>query len=883
MPLAIGTRLGAYEIIALIGAGGMGEVYRARDTRLNRDAAIKVLPETFARDAERLARFKREAHVLASLNHPHIGAIYGLEETATASALILELVEGEDLSERIARGPVPLEEALPIAKQIAEALEAAHEHGVIHRDLKPANIKLKSDGTVKVLDFGLAKSVEGSSVRADLSASPTITSPAVTMGGVILGTAAYMSPEQARGKPVDKRADIWAFGCVLFEMLTGKRAFDGDEVSDVLASVLAKEPDWTWLPAALSPVLANYVRRCLQKDARQRIHDIADVRLALEGAFDSTVPQRPAPVPSFSRARLTWVLVGGTVVAAALLAIPAVWHLRETLPPETRSDIITPVTGDPTDFALSPDGRQIVFVSSSDGPSRLWLRSLATTTARPLAGTDGAAFPFWAPDSRSIGFAALGALMRLDLGGGAPRRLAQVTNFRGGTWNTDGVIVFGASASTPLMRVSATGSAATAVTALGPQQAVHRFPDFLPGGQRFLFHVQGGPDAEGIYLGALDGSAPKRLVRAESNGVYLPAGWLVWAQDGTLVAQRLDLARATLTGEPVTLADGVSVGIFTRSPVSVAAAGLVAYRAGWGSQRQLTWVDRSGTVQGTLGDPDATLIDARVSPDGHRVVVSRTVKGNTDLWLMDGSRTPRLTVDAASDRSGVWSPDGARSAFHSLRSGGGDIYQKLTSGAGVEERLVTSNQRKTPLSWSADGHFLLYQAADQVDNLDLWILPMQGDRTPWVFLKTPFREGYGTFSPDGRWVAYMSNESGTMEIYIRPFIVPGTAESVAEAAGKLVSTAGGTYPVWRPDGQELYYLSPAGTMMAVPIVVSRSNLVPGAPVELFPTRIFGGGVDTAQRRQYDLAPDGRFLINTVPDSATAPITLLMNWNPEEKR
>ena len=437
------------------------------------------------------------------------------------------------------------------------------------------------------------------------------------------------------------------------------------------------------------------------------------------------------------------------------------------------------------------------------------------------------------------------------------------------------------------------------MTTLGPRQTAHGFPHFLPDGRRFLFYVQGGPDTAGIYLGALDGSVPTRLTQSDDAGVYLPegqtslavrasSGWLLWVRAGTLVAQRLDVAKAALTGEPVTLADGLRVSdalALAKTAVSVSATGLVAYRIDGDGQRSLTWFDRSGAVQGTVGGPDASLVDARVSPDGQRVVVSRFVQNNLDVWLVDGARTSRVTLDAADDRSPVWSPDGTRIAFHSLRTGGGDLYQKLTSGAGVEERLVTSDQRKTPLSWSADGRFLLYQSADQANNLDLWIMPMMGDRTPSVFLKTPFREGYGAFSPDDRWVAYMSNESGTMEIYVRPFVPPGAAGTAAgAAAGQLVSTAGGIHPVWRPDGKELYYLNPAGAMMAAPITVTGSTLAPGAPVMLFPTRIIGGGLDTmAQRRQYDVAPDGRFLINTVLDSGVVPITLLQNWNPEAKR
>ena len=508
----------------------MGEVYRARDPKLNRDVAIKVLPESFANDPERLARFQREAQVLASLNHPNIGSIYGLEEAAGIRALVLELVEGPTLADRITQGSIPLDEALPIARQIAQALEAAHEHGIIHRDLKPSNTKVRSDGAVKVLDFGLAKAMEpAGATAASNSLSPTITTPAMTQAGMILGTAAYMSPEQARGKTVDKRADIWAFGAVLYEMLTGKRAFGGDGVQDTLVAIMRDEPDWARLPATLSPALVPFIRRCLHKDPRQRIHDVADVRLALEGAFETAPPQAIA-TSSTPRRRPAWVtaLAGAAVLAAIVLAIPALRHLRERLPPapyETRLDIVTPATGDPTSlegprssFALSPDGRQIVFVASGEGASRLWLRSLATTTAQPLANTEGATFPFWSADSRSIAFFAGGALKRLDLGGGAPQILAPAINGFGGTWNADGEIVFASSLTTPLMRVSAIGGAAKGVTTLGPKQQGHVGPHFLPDGRRLLFYATGSPDTTGNYLVALEGGAPTRLTPANRYG-----------------------------------------------------------------------------------------------------------------------------------------------------------------------------------------------------------------------------------------------------------------------------------------------------------------------------------------------------------------------------
>ncbi len=871
-----------YRITGKLGEGGMGAVYRATDTKLNREVAIKVLPPAFAEDAARMQRFEREAQVLASLNHPNIAAIYGIE----AGAIVMELVEGEDL-----KGPVPVESAIAYARQIAAALEAAHEKGIIHRDLKPANIKVTPDDTVKLLDFGLAKASEQSAAPSAVSPtmSPTL-SLAMTQAGMILGTAAYMSPEQARGKPVDKRTDIWAFGVVLFEMLTGRRPFQGDGISETLASVLKDTPSMDALPPTTPPRLARLIERCLDRDLKTRLRDIGEARIAIAGieagAPDREVTTVPAPPltrrSALSRA-LPWAVAGVLGVVALWLWAP--WRTVPA-PPETRTEIVTPATDQPASFALSPDGQRIVFTASTDGASRLWLRPLATTTAQPLPGTEGASAPFWAPDGRAIGFFAGNALKRLDLGGGAPRTLAPAVAGRGGTWNADGVIVFAPSLNNPLMRVSATGGTAVAVTTLGQRQRGHHAPYFLPDGRRFLFYVQDAPDMAGIYLGALDGRASTRLTPADGSGAYLPAGWLLWVRAGALVAQRLDGTKAALTGETVTVAEGVPVDIaLSASAVSVAATGLVAYRTGGGSQRQLTWVDRPGTPRGTIGDPDATLDAPRVSPDGRRVVVGRNVLGNADLWLLDGARARRFTFDPATDARAIWSPDGARIVFRSHRSGSGDLYQKLASGAGVEEPLLASDHTKTAYSWSADGRFLLYSVLDLKGDADLWVVPMAGDRTPSVFLKTPFREAYGAFSPDSRWVAYQSNESGRPEVYVRPFFPPGAAGTAAGAAGAQwqVSTAGGAFPAWRPDGKELYYLNPAGVMMAAPITVSGATLEPGAPVVLFPTRIVGGGVDGQQGRQYDVAPDGRFLINTELDSAAAPITLIQNWNPAVKK
>jgi eukaryotic-like serine/threonine-protein kinase len=891
------TRLGVYEIQSAIGAGGMGEVYRATDTNLRREVAIKLLPEAFAQDPERVARFEREAKTLASLNHPNIAIIHGLEKSQGTYALVMELVEGEDLSQRIARGPIPLDEALPIAKQIAEALEAAHEQGIIHRDLKPANIKVRPDGTVKVLDFGLAKLTEaGASGRGakDVTQSPTITSPAMLSGvGVLLGTAAYMSPEQAKGRAVDKRADIWAFGVILHEMLTGGHPFLADTIPETLAHVMTRQIDLGTLPAATPRRVRDLLARCLDKDPKKRLRDIGEARIRLEEVLSGGAEEPSSPADAIAtaapgsriRERLAW----GAAAACALLAgVAGTWALRpRATPPETSVDIITPATVQPSSFALSPDGRQIVFVASDDKASHLWLRSLSTTTAQTLAGTEGASYPFWSPDSKSVGFFAGGALKRLDLGGGAPQTLAPAINGSGGTWNADGVIVFAPSLTTPLMRVSAAGGAAIAVTKLDPQEYGHFQPQFMPDGQRLLFTVGGSTDTAGIYMGRLNGSSPTRLVSDLSSGVYTPAGWLLWVRAGALMAQRLDVDRPAVTGEPLTLADGIPFDASLRSAVSVATTGLVAYRASKSALRQLTWFDRSGTARGVIGEPDDTLLTPRLSPDDRRVAETHTVQGNQDIWLVDGARASRFTFDTGQDSFPVWSPDNSRLVYMSRRTGTGigALYHKLTNGAGVEEQLLSTDQVLAPASWSADGRFLLYLSFDPKTNTDLWVMPMTGeDRKPFVFLKTPFREAYGVFSPDGRWVAYHSNETGRPEIYVRPFVPPGATGTAATAAGGQwqVSTAGGIHPLWRSDGKELYYINPDGAMMAAPINVNGATVEPGAPVMLFPTRIVGGGADIQQGRQYDVTADGRFLINTVLNEAAAPITLLQNWKAPTK-
>jgi Tol biopolymer transport system component len=611
------------------------------------------------------------------------------------------------------------------------------------------------------------------------------------------------------------------------------------------------------------------------------LRGILDPAAAAEQAAAAITPHTAAT--GAHRGRLGWIVAAIAILVAGLLAVPTIRYLRETpppAPPETRVDIVTPATDDPASFALSPDGRQIVFVAKSDGTARLWLRSLAKATAAPLAGTEGAVHPFWSPDSRSIGFFAPGSLKRLDLDGGQPQTLAPASGGLGiGSWSSNGVILFSSSLAEPLSRVAASGGATTVLPLLGKNASGNLVPVFLPDGQHFVFASASATDS-GIYLGSLDGGAAVRLTSDVNAMAYLPSGWLLWIRAGvTLVAQRLDVAKGALVGEPVVLADGV-LG------VSASATGVVAYRVGGGGQRQLTWVDRSGAVRGTVGPPDESLSAPRVSPDGQQVAFSRETQGKQDIWLQSDARASRFTFGSGDSMFPVWSPDGSRLIFNSGAGTTAGFYQKPTNGAQVQESLLLSQKPQYPTSWSADGQYLLYFSSDPGRGIDLWVLPMTGARKPFAFLQSSFTKVWGQFSPDGRWVAYESNESGQSEIYVRRFVKPGdAADGTAAQAGQWqVSTAGGVFPAWRADGKELFYIDRAGMMMAAPITETGSAVAAGTPVTLFQTHVLGGGIDGGlEGRQYDVAPDGRFMINRVVDSAAAPITLIQNWNPDASK
>ena len=904
MVLAAGARLGPYETIAPLGSGGMGEVYRARDTRLDRTVAIKVLPAEVAADPGRRQRFEREARIISQLNHPHICALYDVGQEDGIDYLVVEYLEGQTLAERLQKighvlsdplhsGPrgsgLPVEQALEFAIQVADALDAAHRMGIVHRDLKPANVMLTRAGA-KLLDFGIAKMPYPKADGADglrLATSPAMPST-LTAEGAMLGTVQYMAPEQLEGRDADARSDIFSFGCLLFEMLTGRRAFEGETQASLIVAVLDREPPAvsTIQPLA-SPAIDRLVAKCLMKDPDRRWQTAADLEdelrwiagtgaASVQGGESSTGPS----AARVSHARRGWI--AATICLAVALAGTLTWEIAARLAPptgssaraETRVDIVTPPTNDPASFATSPDGRQVVFVASGDGQPRLWLRSLDRATATPLAGTEGATQPFWSPDSKSIGFFAPGALKRIDVGGGLPQKLADVSAPRGGAWLADGVILFGPAQNNPLFRIPASGGPATPVTKLDPpRQVSHHFPHVLPGGRQFLFFANGTPDTTGIYVGSLDSPDTTFLTTADSAGQYVPPGWLLFNRQGTLLARRFDPRRGELSGDPVTVAAPVRFSRVTtgQGAFSASATGVIAYRAG-NDERQLTWFDRAGKVLGTFGAADASLMGPMLSLDGRRAAVESVVQGNRDVWILDAVRRSRVTFDAGADRLPVWSPDGVRVAFDSDRKGVRNLYLKSLNGAGSDELLLESPLESIAGDWSRDGRFLIYYVGDPKTQGDLWVLPMQGQRKPFVFVNTVANERTAQFSPDGRWVVYQSNESGRYEIYVRPFPGPG--------GQWLVSTAGGIEARWSRDGRELYYVAPDGTLMAAPVAVKGGAFEPGTPVPLFRPGIWGGGVNVNNKQQYDVTTDGRFLINiATEDVNTAPIALIQNWTP----
>ena len=897
MPLEPGTTLGPYEVTAKIGEGGMGEVYRARDTTLDRDVAIKVLPDAFASDAERLARFEREAKVLASLNHPNIGAIYGLEKSGDTRALILELVEGPTLADRIKQGPIAVDEALPIAKQIAEALEAAHEQGVIHRDLKPANVKVKDDGTVKVLDFGLAKALD-TTPEGDPSQSPTLTAMA-SQAGVIMGTAAYMSPEQARGETVDRRADIWAFGVVFYEMLTARRPFEGRTVSDTLASILALEPDLDVLPTNIPSAVHRLLRRCLEKEPKKRLRDIAEGMLQLEDGLEAP-PEGPSDVAPAPPKLMVWQRPVPAVAITLLVATVAgfaVWGLtRHATEPQRVVRFPIPLTG-ARELALgsrqvltiSPTGDRVAFAGSAG----LWLRPLDQTDATLVSGSENAMNPFFSPDGQWLGFWTPddGQFKRVSISEGAPIALGAVEIPRGASWGVDDTILFGQSDG--IWRVPATGGTTELVIPIGDGETVYG-PQLLPGDDQVLFTLRPAGtaswDQSQIVVESLPNGERTVLIEGGRDARYLSTGHLVYVRGGTLLAQVFDLDQLAIRGGPVPLVDDIRTARSTgAAQFSVSRDGSLVYVTGSGPGEEwgLVWVDHEGQEE-DLDVPAEDYDELRVSPDGTRVAAVIQGAETSSIWIADVTRgtLSRVTSEAANEATPIWTPDGEQVVFTSDRDGGLGFYRKSADGTGEVEHLAAIDGLGPLLggNWSPEESHLAFSLVQNATRFDIGVLSMDGERSWEPLLETEAVEFAPAISPDGQWIAYVSNETGRFEVYVQRF--PDLGER------QQISTDGGLDPLWSPDGRELYYLGTSGGV--APVDMRVVSIEPGAPLSVgSPEVLFARGSfgrPPGPERYHDIAPDGRRFLLRSPQGASDPgavvspqINVVLNWHEELKR
>jgi Tol biopolymer transport system component len=883
MALSPGTRLAAFEIVALVGSGGMGEVYRARDTRLDRIVAIKVLNEAELGDASprRIERFRQEARAIARITHPNICTLYDVAQEGSTTFLVMEFVEGTTLARRLEDGPLPLATALKIAVQIADALDHAHRQGVVHRDLKPSNIMLARD-RVKLLDFGLAKLKEPDERAAVVAATAT----QLTEAHTIVGTAPYMSPEQIEGRDVDARTDIFAFGIVLYEMIAGRRPFAGDSRISVLSAIVGGEPlSLAALQPGTPPAVERLVARCLAKDPDDRWQTARDLAAEVRWIAESGAPSGLAARSPSIRAReaAAWVVavVLGSVVAGLFIALsrispaPAPAVTRFIVQPPGGGFIHSPgVLGSP--IAVSPDGRHLAFLAETPGDTpRLYVRSLDGVDSRLLPGTDGAQQPFWSPDSTSIGFFASGRLQRISIAGGEPQTICDASFAGGGaTWNQDGIILF-----TPVFegaavhRVSEDGGTPTPVTKLDAalHDSAHLWPTFLPDGRHFIFERLASENT-GLYLASLDSGPPKLLVRAGRDmsdipnlPAFAPPRHLLYVRRGTLMAQALDLDRLELAGDAFPVAEGVhSWG--PAAAYSVSQNGVLAYWSGGRSTTQLTWIDRAGQVLGTAGAP-GPYRHVALSPDGAHAAVDTGAGAASGIRVVDIRRGAIAPLVAGIAVSPVWSPDGDAVLFSAARDTPPNLFLKRLNAPGDGERLVDAPIQQFPLHWSLDGQSVVYARLDPETKWDLWVMPMAGDRSPAPFLNTPANEALARISPDGQWIAYQSDESGRYEVYVTSYPQPGRRWPV--------SVNGGTSPIWRKDGREIYYDSADHRLMAVPVGFGPI-FTPGVPVPLFALRairVVGGGLGWS----YDVAPDGRFLVNTLIERSAAPLTVVLNW------
>ena len=884
-PLEPGQVFGSYKIIAFLAAGGMGEVYRALDTQLDREVAVKVLPSALASHPARLARFEREAKALAALNHPNIAVIYGLAEMAGQPALAMELVPGETLASVIRRKPLPFAAAAPIARQIAEALEAAHEKGIVHRDLKPGNVMVTPAGLVKVLDFGLAMTIESDSSAQETSETPTATN-GNTAAGAILGTTAYLSPEQAAGLPVDKRSDIWSYGVVLWEMLTGKPLFDGGRPVRQTANNTARpEIDFGNLPPSVPAGIVELLQRCLDRDPNTRLRDIGEARVAIARSLAAPAGGNQATLASQRRrTTLAWLIAIAASLAAAILGF---LHFRQPhhearvihsaiLPPPKTAFSFTSNLGP---LVLSPDGQHAAFAATGpDGKSQLWIHSLADGSAHPLPGTERGQFPFWAPDSRWLAFFADAKLKKIDTQGGPPIILADAQAGRGGSWSSSGIIVFSPIGPSPLLKVSSQGGEVSMAAALDTSLGgYYRFPWFLPDGKHFLFTAIKNKRVgarQNILLASLDSAAATIIGDADSNAEYAD-GRLLFLRGSTLVAQPFDLKTLHFAGEPTRVAEDVEhfLGPQTLGLFSVSNTGLLAWQPGTqGDRVSLTWYDRSGKPLQTIGELQE-FAALELSPDRQRLAASATDSiGNLNLMIFDlksGLRTG-FTFDPASEFNAVWSPDGRTIVFNSDRQGHLDLYRKSANGSGPEELLYADDQNKLPNSWSPDGRFLLYHTFSGSKGIHVWKLPLEPERPgsplkPVQLFPSEFQELFAHFSPDGRWVMYSAGESQNYDVYVAPVSHP--------AERHQISIGGSTWSRWRADGKEIFFLRRNGPLMAVDVHISGDNVQVGAAHPLF------SGIPPANGFAWDISADGQRILAALPSNAPPePVTLLQNWS-----